>query len=64
MFRFSDQVRLNCEINKIRSELKVKVNDLREKQGQEELKGFNLEALSKDEMDGVNQIVTSSKIFS
>ena len=50
-------MRLNCEINKIRSELKVKVNDLREKEGKEEMTGFNLQALSKEEMSGVKQIL-------
>ena len=52
-----DQVRLNCEINKTRSNLKVKVNDLRDKEGQEELKGFNLQALSKEEMSGIRQVI-------
>ena len=53
-----DQVRLNCEINTIRSDLKVKVNNLREKEGHDELKGFGLQALSKEEMNGVRQVIT------
>ena len=56
-------MRLNCEINKIRSELKVKVNDLREKEGKEELTGFNLQALDKDEMNGVKQILGQKTLF-
>ena len=50
-------MRLNSEINKIRSELKVKVNDLREKEGKEELTAFNLQALSKEEMLGVKKVL-------
>ena len=53
----TDQVRLDCEINKTRSELKVKVNQLREKEGREELQGFNLQALSKEEMNGVKHVL-------
>ena len=53
----TDQVRLDCEINKTRSKLKVKVNQLREKEGREELQGFNLQALSKEEMNGVKHVL-------
>ena len=52
-----DQIQLDCEINKIRSELKVKVNQLREKEGRDELKGFDLQALSKEEMGGLKQVL-------
>ena len=57
-----DQVRLDCEINRIRSDLKVKVNNLREKEGREELKGFHLQALSKDELNGIRQVIGQSKV--
>ncbi len=45
------------EINSLRSELKVKVNSLREKEGREELKGFGLKALSREEMDAVRNVI-------
>lgn len=54
---FSDQSVLDKEINVLRSELKVKVNSLREKEGREELKGFGLKALSQEEMSAVRQVI-------
>ena len=57
MIHNKDQVRLDSEINKIRSELKVKVNQLREKEGREELQGFDLQALSKEEMNGIKHVL-------
>ena len=57
MIHDKDQVRLDSEINKIRSELKVKVNQLREKEGREELQGFDLQALTKEEMNGIKHVL-------
>ena len=57
MIHDKDQVRLDSEINKIRSELKVKVNQLREKEGREELQDFDLQALSKEEMNGIKHVL-------
>lgn len=48
-----DQIRLNSEINILRSELKVKVNVLMEKQGNEQVKGLGIKALSAEEMRAV-----------
>jgi len=45
-----DQVSLDREINILRSNLKTKVNSLRDLEGHEKLKGFDLKALSSDEM--------------
>ncbi|KAJ1122965.1 hypothetical protein NDU88_001438 [Pleurodeles waltl] len=49
-----DQQQLDEEINKLRKQLKVKVNNLYEAQGKPELKGFNLNAMSKEEMKALN----------
>ena len=54
---FADQVELDRSINVLRSGLKDKVNALRDAEGKEELRGFGLEALSKQEMDGVRQAI-------
>ena len=54
---YKDQVRLDCEINKIRSNMKVKVNNLREKEGLDELNGFNLQALSREETNGIRHVI-------
>ena len=41
----TDQTNLDISVNKLRSELKDKVNRLRELEGREGLKGFGLKAL-------------------
>jgi len=51
-----DQVRLDVEINKLRSDLKVKVNSLHEKEGRPELKGFGLKALDSQELRAIKQV--------
>ena len=51
----ADQTRLDGEINVLRSDLKVKVNALREKEGLEGLKGFGLEPLGAEEVAAVKQ---------
>ena len=56
-----DQVRLDCETNKIRSDMKVRVNNLREKEGLGELNGFNLQALSREEANGIRHVIETKQ---
>ena len=55
-----DQHELDISVNKLRSELKIDVNNLREKEGKEELKGFGLNALSKEEFKAVNGVIRAN----
>lgn len=48
---------LDSGINVLRSNLKQKVNDLRDAEGKEELKGFGLRAVSADELAAVRQVI-------
>ncbi len=52
-----DQKELDISVNLLRSSLKDKVNSLREKEGREELKGFALKALNRDELSLVQQTI-------
>ncbi|XP_069507108.1 p53 and DNA damage-regulated protein 1 [Ambystoma mexicanum] len=52
-----DQKQLDEEISKLRKQLKVKVNSLYEAQGKPQLKGFSLNALSKEEMKAINKVL-------
>ncbi|NXE88765.1 PDRG1 protein, partial [Menura novaehollandiae] len=52
-----DQEQLDEEINNLRKELRVKVNRLYEAQGKPELKGFNLNPMSAEEMKLINRIL-------
>ncbi|XP_044517483.1 p53 and DNA damage-regulated protein 1 [Gracilinanus agilis] len=52
-----DQEHLDEEIEKLRKQLKGKVNRLLEAQGKPELKGFNLKPLSQEEMRALNVIL-------
>ncbi|XP_075032682.1 p53 and DNA damage-regulated protein 1 [Mixophyes fleayi] len=52
-----DQDQLDAEINKLHSQLKLKVNQLYEAQGKPELKGFNLTPLDPDEMKAINKVL-------
>ncbi|XP_069809868.1 p53 and DNA damage-regulated protein 1 [Dendropsophus ebraccatus] len=52
-----DQEQLDGEINRLRSQLKVKVNQLYEAQGQPELKGFHLTPLDPDEVKAINKVL-------
>ncbi|NXA03533.1 PDRG1 protein, partial [Sapayoa aenigma] len=52
-----DQDQLDEEINNLRKELRVKVNRLYEAQGKPELKGFNLNPMSAEEMKLINRIL-------
>ncbi|NWH67888.1 PDRG1 protein, partial [Geococcyx californianus] len=53
----SDQEQLDEEINNLRKELRVKVNRLFEAQGKAELKGFNLNPMTAEEMKLINRIL-------
>ncbi|XP_070574520.1 p53 and DNA damage-regulated protein 1-like [Ptychodera flava] len=48
-----DQKELDTEIDKIRKGLKPKVSKLHDMEGRPDIKGFNLNALSKDELHAV-----------
>nr|KAF6358761.1 p53 and DNA damage regulated 1 [Pipistrellus kuhlii] len=52
-----DQDHLDKEIEKLRKQLKVKVNRLFEAQGKPELKGFNLTPLNQDELKALKIIL-------
>ncbi|XP_007932723.1 p53 and DNA damage-regulated protein 1 [Orycteropus afer afer] len=52
-----DQAHLDVEIEKLRKQLKLKVNRLFEAQGKPELKGFNLNPLNQDELKAVKVIL-------
>lgn len=52
-----DQKTADIEINKIRSDLKVKVNKLRDFEFKEPVPGLNLKPLSKDEFSAVGQVL-------
>ncbi|NWU96070.1 PDRG1 protein, partial [Upupa epops] len=52
-----DQEQLDEEINKLRKELHVKVNRLYEAQGKAELKGFNLNPMTAEELKLIHRIL-------
>ncbi|XP_075702776.1 p53 and DNA damage-regulated protein 1 [Rhinoderma darwinii] len=52
-----DQEQLDAEIKSLRSQLKVKVNQLYEAQGKPELKGFNLNPLDPDELKAIDKVL-------
>ena len=56
-FLLADQVELDSGINVLRSDLKQKVNALRDAEGKAELKGFGLKAVSADELAAVRQVI-------
>jgi hypothetical protein len=45
------------EIAKTQNELKSKVNRLRDMEDKDELKGFNLQPLSRDEMAAIDSVL-------
>ena len=53
----TDYDELDSEINKVRSELKPKVNKLRDLENKEDLKGFNLTPLSQEEKRSVESLL-------
>ena len=54
---FSDFNQLDQEISEVRTNLKVKVNKLRDLENKDEIKGFSLNPLSKEEMKAVQQFI-------
>ncbi|NXN12043.1 PDRG1 protein, partial [Indicator maculatus] len=52
-----DQESLDEEINNLRKELRGKVNRLLEAQGKPELKGFDLNPMTAEEMKLINRIL-------
>ncbi|CAH0391092.1 unnamed protein product [Bemisia tabaci] len=52
-----DQVNTDAEINKIRSDLKVKVNRLRDLEYQSPVPGLTLQPMSGAEMSAINQVL-------
>lgn len=57
MFLFSDFEELDNQINDLRRELKPKVSKLRDMEKKEDIKGFNLNPLSKEEMRAVEELI-------
>ncbi|XP_050540021.1 p53 and DNA damage-regulated protein 1 isoform X2 [Daktulosphaira vitifoliae] len=53
-----DQILLDSRINKIHSDLKIKVNKLRDMEYQEPVKGLFLNPLTKKEMNAMNQLLS------
>ncbi|XP_065204228.1 p53 and DNA damage-regulated protein 1-like [Planococcus citri] len=51
-----DMVDANIEINKLRSDMKVKVNELRDLEYQEKYTGFSLNALTNKELSAMKQV--------
>lgn len=52
-----DQKQCDIEINKIRSDLRVKVNDLRDMEHNPPVPGLLLKPMSKSELTVVNQVL-------
>ncbi|XP_073989153.1 pdrg1 prefoldin-like subunit isoform X2 [Rhodnius prolixus] len=50
-----DQLKSDTQVNKLRSNLKVKVNKLRDLEYQDPVPGFDLRALDKEEFSAVGQ---------
>nr|XP_039256129.1 p53 and DNA damage-regulated protein 1-like [Styela clava] len=51
----TDQHYLDEEINSVRTKLHDKINKMRDVEGQSDLKGFDLNALSKTELEGLQK---------
>ncbi len=52
-----DQIQINERIDELRNNLKTKVNQLRQLEGEEVLKGFDLKALDKEEINAIQQLL-------
>lgn len=57
---FIDQKQCDIEINKIRSDLKVKVNDFRDLEHVPPVPGLMLKPMSQTEMSAMNQVLGKS----
>lgn len=53
----NDFNQLDREINSIRNDLKPKMNKLRDLENKDDLKGFNLEPLTKDEIRAIENLL-------
>ena len=56
-FYFPDQVQVDAEINKLRSNSKVKVNLLRDMEHQPPVPGLMLKPMSKQEMNAMGHVL-------
>ena len=54
----TDQTNLDLSVNKLRTELKDKVYKLRELEGKQELKGFGLVALKREEFAAIDHVIS------
>lgn len=57
LFNFSDFDELDNQICDVRKQLKPKVSKLRDMEKREDIKGFNLNPLSKEEIRSVEQLI-------
>merc|ERR1712059_222437 len=57
-----DQINLDISVNRLRSDLKDKVNVLRDKEGKDEVKGFGLKALSVEEFTAINEVISGGAV--
>jgi hypothetical protein len=57
LYLSTDQVQLDAQINKLRSELKVKVNNLRDMEFQSPVPGLMLHPLNHSELSAVGQVM-------
>lgn len=55
-----DQRQLDTQVNVLRSRLKDTVNTLKELEGQEQLKGFDLKPLSREELAAVSETANAN----
>ena len=60
MVNFVDQKQCDIEINKIRSDLKIKVNELRNLERIPPVPGLMLNPMSQSEMAAINQVLGKS----
>ena len=56
-FIFSDFEELDSQINDIRRLLKPKVSKLRDMEKKEDIHGFNLNPLSKEELKSIHELI-------
>ncbi len=52
-----DQIQTNERIDELTNNLKTKVNQLRQLEGEQVLKGFDLKALDKQEINAIQQLL-------
>jgi hypothetical protein len=57
LFNFADFDELDNQISDVRRQLKPKVSKLRDMEKRDDIKGFNLNPLSKEEIQSVEQLI-------